>query len=348
VETRATLKACIDARVALAELNMAARSIPNQAILVNTLAGLEACASAELDHFRTTIDQWFQHAGDDREPTDPGTRLALRYWTALQRGVDSLIQRPLSTATAVQVCRDISGLELDIRTLPAAAFTNQAGVALYTPPHGEALVRDLLTNWERYLHDQASIDPLIRLAVGCYQFEAIHPFSDGNGPTARILRQLYLVEQQLLELPILHLNRATIWKGADCYRQLNNVTRSGAWEPWILSHVNAVNEAARWTTAKILAMRGLLLETTRYIQRRAPSLYSRELVESVFAHPYCRIANLVQAGLAKRQTASRYLTQLCEIGILDDVKVGRDKLFIHLKLMALLKSEQHAFPHYDS
>ena len=125
---------------------------------------------------------------------------------------------------------------------------------------------------------------------------------------------------------------------------MNNVTRSGAWEPWILSLVNAVNETARWTTAKILAMRSLLLETTRHIQRQAPSLYSRELVELVFAHPYCRIANLVQAGLAKRQTASVYLKQLSDIGILDDVKVGRDKLFIHLKLVALLKSEQHAFP----
>jgi Fic family protein len=314
---------------------------------MNTLAALEACASAKIDRFTTTIDQFFQHAGDDGEPTDPGTRAAFRYRTALQRGVDSLKERPLSTATAVGVCREICSVELGIRTQPAAAFTNQVGVTLYTPPCGEALVRELLANWERYLHD-ASIDPLIRMAVGHYQFEAIHPFSDGNGATGRILSQLYLVEQELLELPILHLSRATIWNQADCYRQLNNVTRSGAWEPWILSLVNAVNETARWTTAKILAMRSLLLETTRHIQRQALSLYSRELVELVFAHPYCRIANLVQAGLAKRQTASVYLKELSDIGILDDVKVGRDKLFIHLKLVALLKSEQHAFPQYDS
>ena len=154
VETRASLKACIEARVALAELNMAARSIPNQAILMNTLPALEACASSKIDHFSTTIDQLFQYAGDDGEPTDPGTRAAFRYRTALQRGVDSLKERPLSTATAVEVCREICGFELDIRTQPAAAFTNQAGVTLYTPPCGEALVRELLANWERYLHDE--------------------------------------------------------------------------------------------------------------------------------------------------------------------------------------------------
>jgi len=348
VENHAILKACIEARVALAELNMAGRLVPNQAILINTLPILEARASSEIENIVTTTDRLFQYAQDETQATDAATKEALRYRAALKRGFDSLKKRPLTMATAVQICRTLHGIELDIRKLPGTALKNQAGVTVYTPPEGEGLIRDLLANWERYLHNETSIDPLIRMAIGHYQFEAIHPFSDGNGRTGRILDLLYLVEQQLLELPVLYLSRAIIRNKAEYYRQLHEVTTSGVWEPWILYLVNAVNETARWTTAKILAMRNLLLETTQHVQRKAPSLYSRELVELVFVQPYCRIANVVEAGLAKRQTASEYLKELSDIGVLDEVKVGREKLFIHPKLMALLKSEQHVFPRYKS
>ena len=348
VENHAILKACIEARVALAELNMAGRLVPNQAILINTLPILEARASSEIENIVTTTDRLFQYAQDETQPTDAATKEALRYRAALKRGFDSLKKRPLTTATAVEVCRTLHGIELDVRKQPGTALKNQAGVTVYTPPEGEALIRDLLANWERYLHNETSIDPLIRMAIGHYQFEAIHPFSDGNGRTGRILNLLYLVQQQLLDLPILYLSRAIIRNRTEYYRQLHDVTTSGAWEPWILYQVNAVNETARWTTAKILAMRNLLVETTNHVQQKAPSLYSRELVELVFVQPYCRIANVVEAGLAKRQTASEYLKELSDIGVLDEVKVGREKLFIHPKLMALLKSEQHVFPRYKS
>jgi len=327
---------------------MAARSIPNPAILTSTLPLLEARASSDIDGFMTTTDRLFQYAGTDSEPIDPGTRAAGRYRAALQRGADSLKQRPLSAATAVEVCRELCGFDLAVRTRPAAALTNRAGVTLYTPPQGEALIRDLLANWTKYIHDDAGIDPLVRLAIGHYQFEAIHPFSDGNGATGRILSLLYLVERQLLEQPVLCLGHAIIWNTADYLQQFNGVMQSGEWESWIVSLVNAVTETARWTTAKVMAMRNLFVEATRHVRGQAPSVYSPELVELIFVRPYCRIANVVEAGLAKRQTASVYLKELSNIGVLDEVKVGREKLFIHSSLMDLLKSEQHWYRSYTS
>lgn len=190
------------------------------------------------------------------------------------------------------------------------------------------------------------IDPLIRMAVCHYQFEAIHPFTDGNGRTGRILNLLYLVEQDLLDLPILYLSRAIIRNKTEYYALLNQVTSNDAWEPWLLYMLAAVAETALWTTEKIHAIRELLRETTAYVQRKAASLYSRELVELIFVQPCSRISNVVEAGIAKRQTASEYLKELVDIGVLKEMKAGREKLFIHPNLMTVLKSEDHVVPNY--
>ncbi len=179
-----------------------------------------------------------------------------------------------------------------------------------------------------------------------YQFEAIHPFTDGNGRTGRILNLLYLVVQRLLDLPVLYLRRAIIRRKIDYYQFLLNVTVDDAWEPWVVYLLEAVRDTAQWTTKKIHAIRDLLRETTAYVKEKVPSLYSRELVELTFVQPYCRISNVVDAGIAKRQTASEYLKELCEIGVLNEVKSGREKLFIHPRLMTVLKSEEHVVPKY--
>jgi len=349
LETRDILRACIEARAAVAELKQAGHLLPNQAILINTLPILEARASSEIENIVTTTDRLFQYAQDETLPTDAATKEALRYRTALRRGFESLTHRPLTTATAVEVCSTLRGIDTDIRKVPGTALTNAAtGAIVYTPPAGQDLLRDLLANWERYLHDDTTVDTMIRMAVGHYQFEAIHPFTDGNGRTGRILNLLYLVDQKLLDQPVLYLSRAIIRNKAGYYRLLNAVTSDAAWEPWVRYLLEAVAETAHWTTAKIHAIRDLLRDTTAFVQRRAPAVYTRELVELIFAQPYCRIANVVDAGLARRQTASEYLKQLRDIGVLDEVKVGREKLFIHPKLMSLLTSEEHIVPQYES
>ncbi len=346
LETRAVLKACITARAALAELKQAAELIPNQSMLINTIPLLEAKDSSEIENIVTTTDQLFQHAQADNL-ADPATKEALRYRTALYHGFQSLAPRPLCTATAVQICRTLKGADMDVRRVPGTQLANdRTGEVIYTPPEGETQLRDLLANWERFLHNQTDLDPLIRMAVGHYQFEAIHPFLDGNGRTGRVLNILYLIQQELLTLPILYLSRHIIANKADYYRLLLDVTREQAWEPWLLFMLQAVEETSRWTTQKIAAIRTLAEHTTAHVRERLPKIYSRELVDVIFEQPYCRIADVVEKNIAQRQAASRYLKDLVALGVLRETQLGKEKLFIHPKLMALLTRDSNAFTPY--
>jgi Fic family protein len=348
IETRAILKACIDARAAVAALRQAGALIPNQGVLINTIPLLEAQASSEIENVVTTTDALFKYSQLDPEHANPATKEALRYRTALRQGVESLKAKPLSTSTAVAVCSVIMGREMEIRRVPGTTLTNPAKKqVIYTPPAGEALLRQKLANWERFIHQETEIDPLVRMAVAHYQFEAIHPFTDGNGRTGRVLNELMLVEHGLLDIPLLYLSRYIIRSKTDYYRLLLAVTRERAWEKWILYVLTGVRDTATWTSAKIEAVRQLMLETAEYVRVRAPKAYSRELVELIFVQPYCRIQNIVDAGLGHRQTASVYLKALTGIGVLKEVKVGREKLFIHPKFVALLTGETHKFKPYD-
>ena len=347
VESRAILKACIEARAALASLKHAGTLLPNQAVLINTVPLMEAQASSEIENIVTTADALFRQAQLDERTADPPTKEALRYRTALRQGVERLKRRPLSTAVAVDVCSTLMGREMDVRKVPGTVLTNAAtGKVVYTPPVGESLLREKLANWERFIHEQETIDPLIHMAVAHYQFEAIHPFLDGNGRTGRVLNELMLIEQGLLELPVLYLSRYIIRNRADYYSLLLAVTREAVWEAWILYVLRGITETATWTTAKIAALRALMAAATDHIRTRLPKLYSHELVEAVFMQPYCRIQNLVSAGIAKRQTASVYLRSLVDIGVLREVEAGREKLFLHPRFLDLLLSDAHTFKPY--
>ena len=346
LESKLVLKQCVTARAALAELKQAAALIPNPAMLINTLPLLEARASSEIENIVTTADKLFQHLQADGS-ADPATKEALRYRRALLEGVRSLESRPLATRTAETICTQIKGIEMAVRKVPGTALAKGgSGEVVYTPPEGEALLRELLANWERFLQEETSLDPLIRMAVAHYQFEAIHPFTDGNGRTGRVLNSLFLVEQRLLTLPVLYLSRYMIAHRADYYRLLLAVTREGAWEEWLLYMLRGVEETAAWTTAKIGAVRKLAADTLEYVRRAAPKIYSRELVDLIFEQPYCRIANLVDADVAGRQAASRYLKALVAAGVLREQAFGKEKLFVHPKLMNLLTRDSNAFAPY--
>ena len=341
LESRPVLKACIEARSAVAELRQAGKLLPNQEVLVNTIPLLEARASSEIENIVTTTDKLFRYAQADSDTTaDPATKETLRYRTALRRGVDSLARRPLMTSTAVTVCRTLLGIQLDVRRVPGTALVHgSTGRVVYTPPEGERLLRTLLANWERFLHDDSELDPLIRMAVAHYQFEAIHPFIDGNGRTGRILNSLFLVEQGLLDLPILYLSREIIRTKSDYYRLLLAVTTRGAWQDWIVYLLRATADTARWTTERIHAIRQLMTDTADHVRAKLPEVYSRELVELIFAQPYCRIRNVVEAEIAQRQTAAEYLHRLARAGVLTEVSAGREKLFINPRLMRLLTDD---------
>lgn len=346
IETRTILKRCITARAAVAELKQAAELIPNQAVLINTLPLLEARASSEIENIVTTTDRLFQHQRNE-EHADPATKEALRYSRALFEGYTALNQHPLNTRTTEEICTQVKGVQMSVRRVPGTALANDAtGEVIYTPPEGEALLRDKLANWERFMHNTVDVDPLIRMAVGHYQFEAIHPFTDGNGRTGRIVNSLFLIQENLLTLPILYLSRYIIQHKADYYRLLLDVTREQAWEPWIVYMLRGIEETAVWTTAKIAAIRALFEHTSEYVQAKLPKVYSHELVTLIFELPYCRIANLTEAGIAKRQTASQYLKQLIEIGVLNEVPASKEKLFIHPKLMQLLTRDTNELVRY--
>jgi Fic family protein len=347
LETRAVLKQCIRARAALAGLKQAARLIPNQTMLINTIPLLEAKDSSEIENIVTTTDQLFQYAQGDDQHANAATKEALRYRTALHLGFQSLAVKPLCTATAVGVCQTIKGTALDVRRVPGTQLVNdRTSQIIYTPPQGEALLRRKLANWEAFLHDHRDVDPLVRMAVGHYQFEAIHPFIDGNGRTGRVLNILYLIQEELLDLPILYLSRHIINNKADYYRLLLDTTRTGHFEPWIIFMLEAVEATADWTTDKIAAIRALAEHTTAYVRRRLPKIYSRELVDVIFEQPYCRIGNLVDKQIAGRQAASRYLKELVDAGVLRDTQAGKEKLFIHPRLMQLLGQDGNTFAPY--
>jgi Fic family protein len=345
LEAKAILKQCIPARAALAELKRAGEQIPNPAVLINTLPLLEARASSEIENVVTTTDRLFQFR-DESEQADAATKEALRYSFALLEGYQALAKHPLSTRTAEQVCSRIKGVEMRVRRVPGTALAKESGEVVYTPPVGEQLIRDLLANWEKFLHNTNELDPLVRMAVGHYQFEAIHPFTDGNGRTGRVLNSLYLIHEKLLTLPILYLSRYVIQHKADYYRLLLGVTSSVNWEEWVLFVLKGVEETAHWTTAKIEAIRQLSNHTSEYVRAKRSKIYSHEFVNLIFELPYCRIQNLVNAKIAERQAASRYLKQLAEIGVLHEQQVGREKLFIHPKLMRLLTHESNSFTRY--
>jgi Fic family protein len=196
--------------------------------------------------------------------------------------------------------------------------------------------RKLLRNLEQFLHVETDLDPLVRMAVGHYQFEAIHPFSDGNGRTGRLLNVLFLMNQGLLNEPVLYLSRYLIQHKGEYYRLLRAVTEQAEWEPWILYMLEAVRSTSRSTLQHILAIRDLLERFAAEVRDKYALAYSKELVELLFDRPYCKVQFLVEAGIAKRQTAAKYLKSLVANGFLSEVKIGRENVYINTEFMKLL------------
>ena len=338
LETTAVLRRAITASRALAELKGAGNLIPNQSILINSIPLQEARLSSEIENIVTTQDALFRAAVEEPGRADPPTREVLRYRTALRRGYDALQTRPIDIDLIVEVCRVLSDGRATLRDQePILIEDVAAGAAVYTPPRGRARIVALLQNLTDFLARPGDLDPLIRMAVAHYQFEAIHPFVDGNGRTGRILNILALVQAGLLDLPVLYLSRSIIQNKGEYYRRLRAVTEARDWEEWLLYMLAAVEETAAWTTGRILAIRELFEATTERCRRELPEyMYSRELVELLFVQPYVKIKFLVDAGIAKRQTAAVYLRHLEKLGILQGERHGRETIYKHPALLGLL------------
>lgn len=340
VESREVMRACVQAARALAEVKGAGEKIPNQAMLINAIPLQEAKLSSEVENIVTTQDDLFLGATDEASVKDPHTKEVLRYRAALRLGYERLRGQPLDLGLIRAVCSTL--LDEDVQFRPAGKgvriFNHATGRTAYTPPMGGPNMFSKLENLESYLLAEDGPDPLIRMAVAHYQFEAIHPFSDGNGRTGRILNILYLLHTGLLDIPVLYMSRFILGNKQNYYQLLQSVTKDGAWEPWLLYMLRGVEQTASWTTSRIDAIRELFDSTVELCRGEAPKIYSKELMELVFSQPYCKIAFLVESGIAKRQTASEYLQELQRIGILEPEKRGREVVYKHPALIEVLSA----------
>lgn len=339
VETLSVLRQANKAAAALGELKGLARTLPNPDILLNAIILKEAVASSEIENVITTQDKLYQALSLKNTETDPATKEVLRYREALLMGNRFLNEKGfLSTNVMVKIQQVLEENSAGIRRLPGTALRNAAtGAVIYTPPDDHETILRLMRNLEDYLHEQDDLSPFIRLAVQHYQFESIHPFYDGNGRTGRILNVLFLVMSGLLDRPVLYLSKYIIDHKADYYRLLQEVRTRQNWENWVCYMCRAVEVTALETIHQINEINKLFDLTTDRIRSEKPRMYSKDLVELLFVQPYCRIDNvMVQLGVS-RPTASRYLNELSDAGILNTRQVWKESLFIHEALLQVLK-----------
>jgi len=337
VETKKILKQAIASNKILAELKGRADEIPNQSMLVNAITLQEAKDSSEIENIVTTQDTLYKAFSSNISSTDAQTKEVLRYRQALWEGYNDLNKRPLSTNSFIKIVQTIKENGSSIRNASGTTITSN-NKTIYTPPEGEVVIRNLLKNLEDFIHTEDDIDSLIKLAIMHYQFEAIHPFFDGNGRTGRVINMLYIVEKGLLDTPILYLSKYIIENKNDYYTNLRNVTEKSAWETWILFMLKGIEETAKYTLDKINSINQLMQETIQLAKDHLPTrVYSKELIELLFEQPYCKVKYLVDSGIAKRQTAAEYLTELEKIGILKSQKVGVENLYLNVKLVEVLK-----------
>lgn len=338
LETKKILRQAIASNKTLAELKGRADEIPNQSMLVNAITLQEAKDSSEIENILTTQDTLYKAFSSNISATDAQTKEVLRYRQALWEGFNELNNRPLSTNSFIRIVQTLKENSSGLRNAPGTIITSN-NQTIYTPPEGENTIRNLLKNLEDFMHADDDLDYLIKLAIMHYQFEAIHPFFDGNGRTGRVLNILYLVEKGLLEIPILYLSKYIIENKNDYYKKIRNVTEKADWETWILFMLKGIEETARYTLYKINEINKLMNTTISYAKEKLPArVYSKELIELLFEQPYCKVKYLVDKGLAKRQTAAEYLNELEKIGILKSQKVGVENLYLNVKLFEVLKN----------
>ncbi|HQE16474.1 MAG TPA: Fic/DOC family N-terminal domain-containing protein [Mycobacterium sp.] len=311
-------------------------SMPNAAVLINSIPILEAQASSEIENIVTTADEIFRHS-DDEAGADPATRETLRYRTALRVGFESTVQRGVTAGLAASVCSTIKGRDMRIRALPGTRIGNpDAGEVIYSPPEGRDVIIEKIGQWERFIHADDGLDPLVRMAAAHYQFEADHPFDDGNGRTGRILNVLMLVEAGLLRLPVLYLSRYIIDTKSDYYRLLLAVTAESAWEPWVLYMLAGIEQTSLQTLAKIVAIRELQDDFSRRARSVTRGGANAEFQSVLFEQPYCRIATVMDRCGVSRPTATTWLNVLADHGLLQPIKAGLDWLFINSEFLQLL------------
>jgi Fic family protein len=341
------LRALVKAHRHLAELKGCAASIPNQAILVDTLALQEAKASSEIESYVTTQDELFQADLKLAESVSPAAKEVARYRESLKQGFERMkAQQGLITqSTLIALFQELKNSTEGFRHAPGTVLKNdKTGATVFVPPQDGAEIQRHMNELERFINTPDELDALIKMALIHHQFESIHPFSDGNGRIGRILCVLFLVQSELLDAPVLYLSRYINRHKQDYYRLLQAVRNvvpntqawAEAWQAWVIFMLNAVADTAQRGVLLVSAMRDLMAHTKRQMREQLPSLYSQDLLNNLFRHPYTRIEFVQQDLGVTRQTAARYLRQLVQAGLVEEHTHGKHVYFINAPLVALL------------
>lgn len=340
VESRAVLKLLPKAHAALAELKGVAASMPNQSILVGTLSLQEAKDSSEIENIITTHDELYRSDFAKQQFASFAAKEVHNYAAALRAGYEQVTRTGLLTLNDVLTIQ--AGIEQNragLRKLPGTALKNdRTGETIYTPPQHPDDISALMGNLEAFINqpELCDWDPLVKMAIIHHQFESIHPFYDGNGRTGRIINILYLVQQGLQDMPVLYLSRYINRHKADYYRLLQNVRDTGDWEAWLLWMLEGVTQTARQTTLLITEIKALMQITKQRIRGELPKIYSQDLVNNLFKHPYTKIDFVEKDLMVHRSTAIRYLDALVGIGLLSKQKLGKGNYYFNVQLYKLL------------
>ncbi len=326
---------------ALADLKNLGHTMGPHSFLMNALMLPEAKDSSEIENIFTSHDAVFRAAALGHNDTDPSTREVLRYYQAFTDACLAFERHPfISTEGYVKIVQTIKNDASDVRRAPGARIIDfSAGKIVYAPPEGESVIREKLVNLEHFIHAEDGLDPLLRLPLVHYQFEAIHPFPDGNGRTGRILNILFLMLHGLLDYPGLYLSRYILKKERDYYRLLHDVSEYGAWEPWMLYMLSAVEETALYTLDRVLAIHHLMGDAMKIARKEIPrDLYSDALVSALFRQPYTRerASSIIDAGITRPVDAEECLGALARIGVVKCVKQDNEKLYFNESLFELL------------
>ena len=339
LETRKILKKLTKAHQALAELKGVASVIPNQSILIDTLSLQEAKDSSAIENIITTHDDLYQSDNLSQQFVTLAAKEVHAYAAALRQGFERVRQTDLLTNNDILTIQaSIENNRAGFRKLPGTALKNDlTGETVYTPPAPDE-IEPLMCSLERFINDErlCDWDPLTRMAVMHHQFESIHPFYDGNGRTGRILNILYLVKENLLANPILYLSRFINQNKADYYRLLQSVRDTGEWEPWILYMLEGIEQTSHQTTQLTLGIKELMLSYKSTIREQVPKIYSQDLINNLFRHPYTKIDFVVNELDVHRNTATKYLEELVRIGLLSKHKLGKDNFYLNDTLYQLL------------
>lgn len=339
VETIEILRQTNKATAALAELKGIAKTIPNQAMLINAIVLQEAKDSSEIENIITTQDELYKALTVNKTTVSAETKEVVNYRKAIFHGFDLAKEQGfIKVNDIVSIQQQLVGNKAGIRSVPGTVLKNDTtGAVVYTPPQDKAEIIELLANFINHYNQQDDLSPLINLAILHFQFESIHPFYDGNGRTGRILNILYLMLNELIDVPILYLSSYIINNKTEYYRLLNQTNKLGKWEEWIMFMLKAVESTSKNTITKITNIKNQLDLTIIKVQEKAPKIYRKELVELLFEQPYSKIEFVVNKLAVERKAASRYLKELESIGVLESQKVGRETLYVNRELIEILK-----------